>query len=385
MSVAIRTAVRIQDQDDAPSLGAGQDGYALTWDNASGAFVATALFSGGLLATGATTGATSQAQAFTNGIIIPNTLNSMSRLATFSTADTNETDFVIVLDDQAIFNSVRNNTLAIGYNVGPVDASKAVVALTWESHFQYGASDSMSEWYLNMQSPAIGSSACRPIMATVNHQNDFVLVAYSANQVHWYGRGSDPASMMFQPATGEFILTSVLLKSNSNDTWAMEQINAAGNGYVPLIKANAQNRVEIGASGYPVYTSGGMIFSSSQPFLSAAGIYGTLSDVAYLTYAGYETTYRHKIQASIADGGTSNAGLNRVNFALSDGSATTTRDVLRLRGDWRVFQGAASSAPDDADMGANRITFYFDEVNNKLKVRVKYSDNTLKTGEVALT
>lgn len=43
MSVAIRTAVRIQDQDDAPSLGAGQNGYALTWDNASGAFVATAL------------------------------------------------------------------------------------------------------------------------------------------------------------------------------------------------------------------------------------------------------------------------------------------------------------------------------------------------------
>jgi len=71
MSVAIRTAVRIQDQDDAPTLGAGQNGYALTWDNASGAFVATALFTGGLLATGATTGATSQAQAFTNGVVTP--------------------------------------------------------------------------------------------------------------------------------------------------------------------------------------------------------------------------------------------------------------------------------------------------------------------------
>jgi len=71
MSVAIRSIVRVQDADDAPTLGAGQDGYALTWDNASGAFVATALFSGGLLATGATTGATSQAQTFTNGIIGP--------------------------------------------------------------------------------------------------------------------------------------------------------------------------------------------------------------------------------------------------------------------------------------------------------------------------
>jgi len=43
MSVAIRAITRIQDSDDAPALGAGQNGYALTWDNASGAFVATAL------------------------------------------------------------------------------------------------------------------------------------------------------------------------------------------------------------------------------------------------------------------------------------------------------------------------------------------------------
>ena len=71
MSVAIRTATRIQDQDDAPSLGAGQDGYALTWDNASGAFVATALSASGLAADGSVTGATAQAQAFTNGIIGP--------------------------------------------------------------------------------------------------------------------------------------------------------------------------------------------------------------------------------------------------------------------------------------------------------------------------
>ena len=43
MSVAIRAITRLQDADDAPSLGAGQDGYALTWDNASGAFVMAAV------------------------------------------------------------------------------------------------------------------------------------------------------------------------------------------------------------------------------------------------------------------------------------------------------------------------------------------------------
>lgn len=70
MAVAIRTITRLQDADDAPNFGAGQDGYALTWNNAMSAFVATAPFTG-LLATGATVGATAQAQTFTNGIIGP--------------------------------------------------------------------------------------------------------------------------------------------------------------------------------------------------------------------------------------------------------------------------------------------------------------------------
>ena len=43
MSVAIRTATRIQDQDDFGSVpGAGNDGYALTWDNGAGEFVLAA-------------------------------------------------------------------------------------------------------------------------------------------------------------------------------------------------------------------------------------------------------------------------------------------------------------------------------------------------------
>ena len=58
MSVAIRTITRLQDGDDAPTLGAGQDGYALTWDNATSAFVATALPAAGVTDHGALTGLT---------------------------------------------------------------------------------------------------------------------------------------------------------------------------------------------------------------------------------------------------------------------------------------------------------------------------------------
>ena len=90
MAVAIRTITRLQDADDVNvSLGAGVDEYALSWDNDTAKFVLRAVSGGGvtdhgaltglsdddhsqyLLATGARTGASSQAQAFTNGIIGP--------------------------------------------------------------------------------------------------------------------------------------------------------------------------------------------------------------------------------------------------------------------------------------------------------------------------
>ena len=90
MSVAVRTITRLQDADDINvSLGAGVDEYALCWDNDTAKFVLRAMSGGGvtdhgaltgladddhtqyLLATGARTGASSQAQTFTNGIIGP--------------------------------------------------------------------------------------------------------------------------------------------------------------------------------------------------------------------------------------------------------------------------------------------------------------------------
>lgn len=42
-------------------------------------------------------------------------------------------------------------------------------------------------------------------------------------------------------------------------------------------------------------------------------------------------------------------------------------------------------APEDARLGMSEAWFYVDEAADKLHVRVRYSDGTLKTGEVTLT
>lgn len=70
MSVAIPIPLlqHLPDVNVTPAVGV--DEYALTWDNDTARFVLRAP-TADLLATGATTGATAQAQAFTNGVVTP--------------------------------------------------------------------------------------------------------------------------------------------------------------------------------------------------------------------------------------------------------------------------------------------------------------------------
>jgi hypothetical protein len=60
------------------------------------------------------------------------------------------------------------------------------------------------------------------------------------------------------------------------------------------------------------------------------------------------------------------------------------RAVGRLRSSGRTFLGTPATAPTDVDLDQEMISFYLDEATNTLKVRVRYSNGTLKTGSIAL-
>lgn len=75
---------------------------------------------------------------------------------------------------------------------------------------------------------------------------------------------------------------------------------------------------------------------------------------------------------------------DKLAFRDSDLYVTSDTDgYLDVSADTAVRQSVPASAPTLANSGT--ISFYLDETNNKLKVAVKYSDGTTKTGEVALT
>jgi hypothetical protein len=65
-----------------------------------------------------------------------------------------------------------------------------------------------------------------------------------------------------------------------------------------------------------------------------------------------------------------------------DQSGTTRYDKIGIDG--RVYVYAPNSAPTDANIENNQITFYLDEAGNKLDIRVRYSSGTLKTGAITL-
>lgn len=66
----------------------------------------------------------------------------------------------------------------------------------------------------------------------------------------------------------------------------------------------------------------------------------------------------------------------------SDNSAAV---LTKVGADGRFYGRSPNAAPTDANIGNNQYSFYLDEAGNSLKVRVRYSDGTYKTGTIALT
>lgn len=258
MSVAIRTATRIQDQDDAPSLGAGQDGYALTWDNASGAFVATALFSGGLLATGATTGATSQAQTFTNGIIGPTwkpAADSTTALQLQNAAGTS----VLNVD-------TTNGRVGIG-TTAPTAKTEVAVTLTNTSATANGA----AVYTTTMSPSAHGTAVIRNV--------EYDLLSGNANEI-----GSGTNMLLYQyinSYTSSLVGVSISTRFGATANVVAERMlylsqdSKAGGAVVTTKTGLYIDAITHGTTNYAIYTNAGKL-----RFGDIVNFAGTMGDSA---------------------------------------------------------------------------------------------------------
>ncbi len=116
---------------------------------------------------------------------------------------------------------------------------------------------------------------------------------------------------------------------------------------------------------------------------------GANTDFDRNTVIGYNAGYNLAGSRNVFLGfgaGYSETGSDRLYIANSTANVLIYGefDTAKLKFNARVLQNAPATAPDDADLANGQVSFYLDEAGNNLKVRVRYSNGTLKTGTVAL-
>lgn len=144
-------------------------------------------------------------------------------------------------------------------------------------------------------------------------------------------------------------------------------------------------------------TTGGQIFLDSTGTLTnvvlavaTVGLHTTGTPAAgygpALGFNGKSSTTADQNMAQISAVWTDAAHATRTS-KLSVGlvnSAAALAEVFKLNADSRAFIGTPNSAPTDADISNNFISAYLDEAGALLKFRVRQSDGSYKTGQVAI-
>jgi predicted RecA/RadA family phage recombinase len=99
---------------------------------------------------------------------------------------------------------------------------------------------------------------------------------------------------------------------------------------------------------------------------------------------GRESSFGIGDTSNTLHAGSATSPIDEISVASTDSAlGATWNRKLRFVNDINIR--AKTSAPADAFLQGGSIVFWIDEATDKLMVRVKYSDNSFATGEVALT
>jgi len=165
---------------------------------------------------------------------------------------------------------------------------------------------------------------------------------------------------------------------------------AQGSGVYASAVATAVQARASGASGIGVFAFAGAATGGTYGVLgrsestSGTGVYGTVGSSTGTTHGvlglSDSTSGRGVTGYATAASGTTYAVYGGANSP--SGFALFGEGRLKVTG--RSYLGAPSSAPADADLANGSISFYLDQANQKLKVRVRHGNGTLKTATIAL-
>lgn len=245
--------------------------------------------------------------------------------------------FLIGVEDTAIFNGVRDQTMQVGFNARSPGNDPAVY-LQWEQWYQPSPTASQAEFMLIFKQPvALGNAYLRPLQINMMYDTDLVQQVFVSDLYAW---GTRTGSNVMTLEKSTLNLTGITLSVATNNQIAVQQTGSGGIGGIPLLKLSAANVLEICQTALTTKIMGPLYTTAGQDLYLMGGGVGSYTDCVWLGHPSLFTTYRHVVTASVSSSG-AGAGLN---FDINTGTENVRNTTLALRGNKRV--GVNDAAPD---------------------------------------
>jgi len=149
---------------------------------------------------------------------------------------------------QAIFNEMPDEILFLGYNLSGTGLTPDATEHSWyiglESDYYPNETDHVAEWYIQYVAAGTSDYNRRPIHC-VAYIETHALEVYTRGKQYWGMSDGTSLGQLEDTVVGRLYLYNYGIRSANNNVPLLSQKNAAGTGYVDLLKLNNSNLLQI--------------------------------------------------------------------------------------------------------------------------------------------
>lgn len=204
----------------------------------------------------------------------------------------------------------------------------------------------------------------------------------------------DNGHLTFTPSGGKTIVKNDLIIQDDVSTDTVVQIFDSSDDGVIAGYANNTKKTTIHANG-TTFFNGGNVAIGGEAAAYALSVSGSFQASGSEVTTRFDDTRLIVSASAVVGGGAGtlfeiNSPSNPFILAATEGGVLASNHIpaafdANLYVSGAVVLGAPTAVVPDANLHSGSVSFYLDEAQNKLKFKIRYSNGTLKNGEINLT